>query len=355
MNGPTAVGLAPSFGFGDRLGLATPGHVAAVRAAGRGLRPVFAQQSVRELARTGRSWHDVLASAQAGMTASAWTEPYGADADHCKEADDVVRARECGYTMFTLDATDRLSDGDTDDVAATWLPVVEHVERLAAEVPPGADLEVSIDEVAAPTTPGEHTFVATELRRRGVRVTSIAPRFPGDFEKGIDHRGSLDEFVAAVRAHARVARDCGPYKLSLHSGSDKLRLYRPLAEETRGMFHVKTAGTSYLEGLRVAGQKAPALIREIWACATERFAVDRSTYATTADVDSVPPQLARDAPDRLLDDTHARRILHVTFGSVLSDADLGTRLLECLTADGGSAYTAAVARHFVAHLEALAA
>jgi hypothetical protein len=376
VTGPGAAGLAPSFGFGDRLGLATPGHVAAMRAARSCVVPFFAQQSARELRRTGRSWSEVIGAAHAAVDSAGWDGPYGADADHCKQVADVVGARECGYTMFTLDPSDHIGAPDVreDDVeeavrrhagerpedelratARRWLPVVEHVATLAADVPPRSDLEVSIDETAEPTTPFEHAFVASELRRRGVPLTSLAPRFPGAFEKGIDHRGSLEEFVESLRAHAEVARTYGPYKLSLHSGSDKLRLYRPLARETRGLFHVKTAGTSYLEALRVAGRAQPSLLREIWSCAVAHFAVDRASYATTADVAAVSTSLVEDEPAALLDDEHARRILHVTFGSVLSDPDLSTRLHEVLTSDGGAAYSEALERHFLAHLEALAA
>ena len=257
-----AAGLAPSFGFGDRLGLATRGHIAAMRASGSSVVPVFAQQSARELKRTGRAWNDVIAAARAAVEAAGWDRAFGADADHCKEVGDVVGARQCGYTMYTLDPSDHIGEpgvpADARATARKWLPVVEHVAMLAAEVPQGADLEVSIDETADPTSPSEHAFVASELRRRGVPLTSLAPRFPGVFEKGVDHRGSLAEFVEALRAHAHVAREHGPYKLSLHSGSDKLRLYRPLVQETGGVFHVKTAGTSYLEALRVAGARDPS-------------------------------------------------------------------------------------------------
>lgn len=351
MNAPVAAGLASSFGFGDRLGLATPGHISAMRVAGSEVVPIFAQQSARELRRTGRSWSEVIGAASAAVDAAGWDAPFGADADHCKEVADVVGARECGYTMFTLDPSDHI--GEPGPAERRWLPVVEHVAALAAEVPRGADLEVSIDETREPTTPAEHAFVAAELRRRGVRLTSLAPRFPGAFEKGVDHRGSLDEFVAAVRAHAEIAREHGPYKLSLHSGSDKLRLYGPLARETRGLFHVKTAGTSYLEALRVAGRADPGLLREIWAFSVERFAVDRATYATTADAAAVRPVDAE--PVLLLEDEHARRILHVTFGSVLSDAVLSARLRAVLTADDGEAYSTALERHLAAHLEALRA
>ena len=69
----TPIGLTPSFGFGDRLGLATPGHIAAVQ--GTGLAPIFAQQSVRENARTGRSPQQVMDDAQRAVEAAKWGAP----------------------------------------------------------------------------------------------------------------------------------------------------------------------------------------------------------------------------------------------------------------------------------------
>ena len=76
----TPISLTPSFGFGDRLGLATPGHIAAVH--GTGLAPVFAQQSVRENTRTGRTPQQVLDDARRAVEAAGWDAPWGADADH---------------------------------------------------------------------------------------------------------------------------------------------------------------------------------------------------------------------------------------------------------------------------------
>ncbi len=69
----------------------------------------------------------------------------------------------------------------------------------------------------------------------------------GEFEKGVDFKGDMAAFEASLKAHAAIARFLGPYKLSLHSGSDKLSIYTAFAKVTQGQFHVKTAGTSYLE------------------------------------------------------------------------------------------------------------
>ena len=79
---PVTLGLQPSFGFGDRTGLATPGHVAALQRAGAGILPIFAQQSIREMARTGRSPQQVMDEAFAGARQAGYTGPIGADADH---------------------------------------------------------------------------------------------------------------------------------------------------------------------------------------------------------------------------------------------------------------------------------
>src|SRR5438132_2808310 len=103
---PVTLGLQPSFGFGDRLGLATPGHVAALRRAGGGIRPIFAQQSIREMARTGRSPQQVMDEACAGALQAGYTGPMGADADHLKTPEDVDQTAAAGFVFFTIDPSD---------------------------------------------------------------------------------------------------------------------------------------------------------------------------------------------------------------------------------------------------------
>ena len=107
---PRPLGLAPSFGFGDRLGLATTGQLAGLSTADARVVPVLAQQSARELERTGRTFADVLAAAIAGVRRSAWRRPFGADADHLKTTADVEAAVAAGFTMFTLDPSDDVVD-----------------------------------------------------------------------------------------------------------------------------------------------------------------------------------------------------------------------------------------------------
>jgi hypothetical protein len=98
---PSPLGLRKSFGFGDRLGLATPGHLAAVQ--GTGFAPVFAQQSIREMTRTRREPAEIVAAAWGALESANYVDPWGADADHLKTAEDAERTAKAGFTMFTID------------------------------------------------------------------------------------------------------------------------------------------------------------------------------------------------------------------------------------------------------------
>ncbi|HID09420.1 TPA: hypothetical protein EYP13_04270, partial [Candidatus Micrarchaeota archaeon] len=107
---PRRLPQGPSFGFGDRIGLATPGHVRALR--GARAFPVLAQQSVRENSRTGRSFAEVLADAVFGAFQEGYTDGFAADADHLKSIDDALEAAELGYTFFTCDPSDHIPKVD---------------------------------------------------------------------------------------------------------------------------------------------------------------------------------------------------------------------------------------------------
>ena len=128
-------------------------------------------------------------------------------------------------------------------------------------------------------------------------------------------------------------RTLGPYKISIHSGSDKFSIYPIVAELTEGLVHVKTAGTSYLEALRAIARVQPALFREVLDFARERYEIDKATYHVSADVTRVRPagEVADDYLPALLDDFHARQVLHVTYGSVLT-AEGGERFARRLRA-----------------------
>jgi len=97
---PSFCGLKLSFGTGDRLGIATPAHLQAIK--GRHIFPILAQQSVREMSRTERNWQKVLDDAIWGCFEEGYEGPFGADADHVKNIKELKEAADCGFTMFTL-------------------------------------------------------------------------------------------------------------------------------------------------------------------------------------------------------------------------------------------------------------
>lgn len=114
------LGLAPSFGFGDRIGLATPGHVEAMKRSASGIEPIFPQQSIREMTRTSRSPQQVMNDALGGAKAAGWEGRIGADADHLKTAEDVDVTAAVGFTFFTIDPSDDV-DQEADDYSETKL------------------------------------------------------------------------------------------------------------------------------------------------------------------------------------------------------------------------------------------
>jgi hypothetical protein len=211
------------------------------------------------------------------------------------------------------------------------------------------ELEVSVDETETPTSPQEHFYVASELGRLGVHWVSLAPRYLGRFEKGVDYIGDLGHFEATLAQHAAIARGLGPYKLSMHSGSDKFSIYPIIARLTGGLVHLKTAGTSYLEALRAIAQVDSALFREILTCSRQRYDTDRATYHVSAQLANVPAPdaLSEAGLSALLDQFDARQVLHVTFGSVLER--FGPRLLETLQ-HHEEVYSALLEAHFQRHL-----
>jgi len=201
-----------------------------------------------------------------------------------------------------------------------------------------------------------------------MKLVSLAPRFIGDFEKGVDFIGDLTALEKSLQDHAAIAERLGPYKLSLHSGSDKVSMYTALARATQGRFHVKTAGTSYLEALRVVAIHESAMFREICEFARDRYPTDRATYHVHAALDNVPAPVNlddlkllqtylerwEDVPEGKGFTEAGRQILHCTFGSVLTDERLGGMVRQCLV-DHMDTYTEVLALHFAKHLEALQA
>jgi hypothetical protein len=212
------------------------------------------------------------------------------------------------------------------------------------------DLEISVDETDTPTSIYEHFLIANELLARNIPVASVAPRFVGKFQKGVDYMGDIALFEAELAKHAAIMNHFGSYKLSIHTGSDKFSIYPIIARHAHGHVHVKTAGTSYLEALRLVAEYDPPLFRSMLDHARGHFEHDRKTYFLDAQLSKVPAGAAvpdADLPE-LLNQFDARQVLHVAFGSIL---DGYGEPLRALIAAHEQAFRAGLERHFTRHLQ----
>ncbi|MEO0965024.1 MAG: tagaturonate epimerase family protein [Planctomycetota bacterium] len=415
---PATLGLDPSFGFGDRLGLATPGHLAALIDAGGPIRGIVAQQSIREMARTDRQPAEVMTAAIDALESAGFDDSWGADADHLKTHEDVDRTLAVGFTFFTIDPSEHVDQrADSYDAAeldalfesakhdAPWhadylgktfevpngpaiafdeptvrravvkygraidnaVEMAHYITAAAEKAGKTAELEISVDETDQPTTVAEHYLIADQLRQRGVKVVSLAPRFIGELEKGVDYKGDLAALEATMIDHAAIADHLGPYKLSLHSGSDKLSMYRLFGRCTKGRLHVKTAGTSYLEAVRVVARHDADLFARIIDFSRGRYDTDKATYHVSATVEGVPapadlPDVAAmeqaylqtwdTVPEGRGFTAPGRQILHCTFGSVLTHPEFGPALRQVLI-DHPDTHRGILADHFARHLREL--
>ncbi|RCK71588.1 MAG: putative D-tagaturonate epimerase [Ignavibacteriae bacterium] len=406
---PVVIGKVDSFGFGDRLGIANPAHIQALE--GSHMKPILAQQSIRELERTKRTADEVLDAAVWAVFQEGYTKGYGADADHLKTIDDIDRMANAGYTMFTFDPSayvineaakmnerelkeysSNLESGEftlneilsrysnqsfriDKDVTlhpseheilsafVKYVGVIKHVITLYRYLKDkykslNSEVELSVDETDVPTSPFEHFFIANELNRQNVELVSLAPRFIGDFEKGIDYKGNIKEFVNEYKQHLSISKIYGGYKISIHSGSDKFSIYNAIGKIGSGIVHVKTAGTSYLEALRTIAAVEPELIKEILDFAREHYLQERNSYHVSADLNKVPA--AQDCSNyqllELFNDDNARQVFHVTFGKVLTAQDTNGRYIfrdrikKCLEENEELHYENLI-KHFRRHLD----
>jgi hypothetical protein len=359
-----------TIGLGDRLGIASPGHIQTVK--GRDVRPILAQQSIRELNLTGRDYKQVVDAACYAAFQEGYKDGFGADGDHLKVEADIELALDLGFTMLTLDCSEKI-DNDVEGTSASEqeakygkLPAdvrnhyearylnqtfqvagssitfdretlvknvliyaasidfmehiyVTYIRDAAREI----DFEISIDETMTPTAPESHFFVAKELYERGLKIYSMAPRFCGEFQKGIDYIGDTEQFEKELIIHAGIADDFG-YKLSIHSGSDKFSVFPVIGKYTKGRFHVKTAGTNWLEAVRTVAKVNPSLYRRMHAYALEHFAEATVYYHVTTDLSQIVPldqvsdeQLA----DTYMNENNARQVIHITYGILLQAKD----------------------------------
>jgi len=408
---PILVGLCNSFGFGDRIGFANPAHIRSL--AKSDFKPILAQQSIRELTRTNRTPAEVMDAAVWAVFQEGYTDGFGADADHLKTTDDIDLMVENGFKMFTFDPgeyvhneADSLNNKQLDEaiVKINWEGLytdyhslegnylnkifliskdlqisvnsndlkravlkygdcLAHIKKLYDHLKikyPNyeCEVEVSVDETDSVTSPFEHFFIVKELYRLFVEIISLAPRFIGNFEKGIDYKGDLNLFKHEYIKHLAIAQNFGNYKISLHSGSDKFSVYKVIGSLKDCYTHIKTAGTSYLEALKVAAVVEPELFREILDYCSALFESEKISYHVSADITKL--KSASEYSDKellgLFDNNDCRQVLHVTFGRVLTDKNKNgqfifkNRIIDCLKNNEETHYEIII-KHFKKHLD----
>jgi len=355
-----------TMGVGDRLGIAGDGHLRVFFRYPE-ITPILAQQSIRELTLTNRTFADVLDSATFAVFRCGYKTGWGADGDHVKTAEEVEYALKSGFTMITLDCSehihDKVNDMDSSEIdklyeskkdkeleeiyfdksfdigegitlrfdlnlfrktVLIYKEAIDHAVRIwttlinkdGVQV---ADFEISIDETLSSTLPEQHFFVANELARHGVRCSTVAPRFCGEFQKGVDYRGDLAQYEKEMKIHAAIARKFG-YKISIHSGSDKFSIFKVSGRETAGRFHLKTAGTNWLEAMKLVAIKDPTLYREVHGYALEAFAEASKYYHVSTNLNNIPDlsTLKDSALPDLFKNDDSRQLIHITYGLILN-------------------------------------
>ena len=268
---------------------------------------------------------------------------------------DLVPAGHVGQRVDLEHGAVELDEEAVLRALAKYGPSMAHAMAMYRRlVEKGIDCEVefAVDETDYPTKPVEHVVVVRELQRLGMEFVSFAPRFVGRFEKGVEFIGDLDELQRDFEVHAQLARALGPYKLSLHSGSDKYSTYPLIAEATQGMVHLKTAGTSWAEALRVVAAHEPDLMRAVLTLALESFEANVKSYHLSCDPAKIPTHPTDEQVARLLDVVDSRQVLHVGYGAIL--AEHGPRLFGVWSDHEEELYDV-VADHFVKHLQPFAA
>ena len=326
-----------SIGVGDRFAQQAKAQLRAFQLIahdGVDVVPVW-NKSHREHSFVGSEPSSVLAAAQMAVEALGWENGWHVDADHIRL--ETVDRFIPHSDFFTLDVADSIgqpaapeavkafvdrhpeligtitipqiaspfetSRAEIERIAAKFLLAVQDAGKIYRHIAEkkGAEnfiAEVSMDETDTPQTPPELLVILAAIADEGIPVQTIAPKFTGRFNKGVDYVGDLAQFEKEFHDDlAVIAFAIGRYglpgnlKLSVHSGSDKFSLY-PIIRRTLPKFdaglHIKTAGTTWLEeliGLAEAGGEGLALAKDIYGYAIEHIDELTGPYATVIDID----------------------------------------------------------------------
>ena len=387
-----------TFGVGDRFAHQAASQLAAFQLAaqaGVDLVPVW-NKSNREHLIIGSEPSGTRAAADKAVADLGWTQPYLLDADHINlktvdrfvapcdfftldVADDIGEAADPAdieafiarhpellgtVSIAGIDAPFEITRADIEKTANQFLKATQKagaIYRHIVEAKGGSDdfvTEVSMDETDKPQTPPELLVILAAIADQGIPIQTIAPKFTGRFNKGVDYVGDVAAFEKefnddlAVIAHAISAYGLpGSLKLSVHSGSDKFSIYpairRALARTGAGL-HIKTAGTTWLEeviGLAEADGAALDLAKQIYATALSKKEALCEPYATVIDIDDARLPSAEEVNGWTSDqftgalrhdqsnplyNAHFRQLLHVGFKVA---AQLGDTYLDALKAN----------------------
>ena len=325
-----------SVGVGDRFAHQAKAQLrACLQAARQGVEiiPVW-NKSNREHVTMGSEPAGTRAAADAAVSALGWTAPYYVDADHVRL--ETVERFIPHSDFFTIDVADWIgkpaeekaveafvtrhpelsgrlsipgierplntSRGQVEQLARQYLQAVQEAGKIYRQIvqAKGEDnfiTEVSMDETDSPQTPPELLLILAALADEGVPLQTIAPKFTGRFNKGVDYVGDVGKFEEEFSQDLAVLRHAVQtyglptmLKLSVHSGSDKFSIYPAMGRavmRTGAGLHLKTAGTTWLEeliGLAEAGGSGLALAKEIYAGALEQVEELCAPYAAVIDI-----------------------------------------------------------------------
>ncbi|MCD6201998.1 MAG: hypothetical protein J7K46_09360 [Bacteroidales bacterium] len=375
-----------SFGIGDRFGRQGKAQLSAILEAekqGISITPVW-NKSYREHSIVGTRPADVRKEADEATKALGWNKPYFVDADHINlnTVDDFIPYSD----FFTLDVAEAIGKPSPEDeiqdfiqnnekyisgIPGLEIPVVldrEYLRRFAGQYlcavneaeklyhyisqhkdPETFVVEVSIDEVDRSQTPADLFFILKALAEKKIPLQTIAPRFSGRFNKGVDYVGDLKRFEREFEQDLLVLDYAKKFfnlpaslKLSIHSGSDKFSIYplmgRLIRKHDQGI-HVKTAGTTWLEeliGLAEAGNEALNLVKKIYTEAYNRQEELTAPYAEVININPadlpLPPDFnswnskkiaaaLRHVPDNPAFNPNLRQLMHVAY-KIAAETDL---------------------------------
>ncbi|SHF98821.1 tagaturonate epimerase [Fodinibius roseus] len=384
-----------SLGTGDRFGQQGEAQLKAIKKAkadsGVQITPVW-NKSHREHEIIGTTPPDVREEADNAVARLSWDGPYCVDADHITR--EIVDPYIACSDFFTIDVADYIGekcDPDdnetfirrnadligtiaipgidkefkvTDQYLSDWADQYLRAINQAGEIfeyirdrkEGQAVYEISMDEVETPQTPLELYFILKTAAEKGITIHTVAPKFTGDFYKGVDYVGELDQFIKEfeqdllVIAHAVDTFNLPEsLKLSIHSGSDKFSLYphiRRLLDKHEAGVHLKTSGTTWLEeliGLAEAGPQGLSMVKEIYEEAYGRYDELTGPYAPVISID----QSQLPAPDRFSGwsgqtiasklehnpedpafDSQLRQFLHCSYKIAAEEGDEFIRLLR---------------------------